>query len=221
MFRGFSDRTIDFMWGIRMNNERSWFEEHRDDYKNVLETPMKELGAQVFDAISEKCEDMNLILKVSRIFRDMRRLHGRGPYKDHLWFCIREPAEEWTDKPVFWFELMPESWSYGLGYYCARAQTMAKLRRHIDNDPKELETLVREFNTQSEFIIEGEDYKKPKGDPGELLLEWYNKKGFSLIHKQPNGEEIFLPLLAERIAGGFLYLLPFYKLLSAIESDII
>lgn len=221
MFRGFSDRTIDFMWGIRMNNERPWFEEHRDDYKNGLETPMKELGAQVFDAISEKCEDMNLILKVSRIFRDMRRLHGRGPYKDHLWFCIREPVEEWTDKPVFWFELMPESWSYGLGYYCARAQTMAKLRRRIDNDPRELEALVREFNTQSEFIIEGEDYKKPKGDPGELLLEWYNKKGFSLIHKQPNGEEIFSPLLAERIAGGFLYLLPFYKLLSAIESEMI
>ena len=26
MFQGFSDKTIDFMWGIRFNNEKTWFE---------------------------------------------------------------------------------------------------------------------------------------------------------------------------------------------------
>ena len=26
MFTGFTDETVDFMWGIRFNNERTWFE---------------------------------------------------------------------------------------------------------------------------------------------------------------------------------------------------
>ena len=26
MFTGFTDATVDFMWGIRFNNERPWFE---------------------------------------------------------------------------------------------------------------------------------------------------------------------------------------------------
>ena len=28
MFEGFSQETVDFMWGIRFNNERGWFEAH-------------------------------------------------------------------------------------------------------------------------------------------------------------------------------------------------
>ena len=29
MFTGFTDATVDFMWGIRFNNERPWFEDHK------------------------------------------------------------------------------------------------------------------------------------------------------------------------------------------------
>ena len=28
MFQGFTPETIDFLWGIRMNNNREWFLEH-------------------------------------------------------------------------------------------------------------------------------------------------------------------------------------------------
>ena len=31
MFRGFSPETMDFLWGIRMNNERSWFLAHKNE----------------------------------------------------------------------------------------------------------------------------------------------------------------------------------------------
>ena len=29
MFTGFTPETIDFLWGIRMNNNRDWFLEHK------------------------------------------------------------------------------------------------------------------------------------------------------------------------------------------------
>ena len=32
MFTGFTDETVDFMWGIRFNNERTWFEAHKETY---------------------------------------------------------------------------------------------------------------------------------------------------------------------------------------------
>jgi len=37
MFNGFSEQTIDFLWGIRLNNEKSWFESHKEEYKRVLD----------------------------------------------------------------------------------------------------------------------------------------------------------------------------------------
>ena len=30
-FTGFAPETFDFLWGIRMNNNRDWFEAHKDD----------------------------------------------------------------------------------------------------------------------------------------------------------------------------------------------
>ena len=31
MFEGFSQETVDFMWGIRLNNEKSWLEDNKSD----------------------------------------------------------------------------------------------------------------------------------------------------------------------------------------------
>ena len=127
MFQGFSDATIDFMWGIRFNNERSWFQQHKEEYQAHLYTPMKELAQEVFVRVDGAHPELGLCCKVSRIYRDARRLHGRGPYKDHLWFCIRGAGEQWHDRPTFWFELAPEQWSYGLGFWCAQASTMVEM----------------------------------------------------------------------------------------------
>ena len=49
MFTGFTDETVDFMWGIRFNNERSWFEAHKEIYVKEFYEPMKELGDEVYE----------------------------------------------------------------------------------------------------------------------------------------------------------------------------
>ena len=100
--------------------------------------PMRELGEQVHAAVEEEFPKLGLNLHVSRIYRDARRLHGRGPYKDHLWFTLRRPKEEWVSQPAFYFELAPEYYSMGMGWYDATPLTMAKLRARIDRDPKPL-----------------------------------------------------------------------------------
>lgn len=219
MFHGFSQETVDFMWGIRFNNEKSWFDAHKREYLDHLDGPMRALGGDVYDMFSEKHPELGLQLHVCRIYRDARRLHGRGPYKDHLWFTIRKAEDEWTDSPVFWFELDPDKWNYGLGYYSSKAITMAKHRARIDRDPKPLEKLARLLGEQREFILEGESYARPKGDPGKLLRDWYNMKNFSLIHEDRLTEEIYSPELAARVAEGFSFLVPFYDYFSTLYAD--
>ena len=39
MFQGFSPETIDFLWGIRMNNNREWFLPHKQQYIDALYEP--------------------------------------------------------------------------------------------------------------------------------------------------------------------------------------
>ena len=52
MFTGFTDETVDFMWGIRFNNERAWFEAHKEIYLTHFYQPMRELGDELYDYIA-------------------------------------------------------------------------------------------------------------------------------------------------------------------------
>ena len=72
MFTGFTPETIDFLWGIRMNNNRDWFLEHKKQYVSTLYEPMKALGKDLFAPFMEI---PGTILKVSRIYRDARLHH--------------------------------------------------------------------------------------------------------------------------------------------------
>ena len=219
MFQGFDDTTVDFMWGIRFNNDRAWFAEHKQEYLDHFQTPMRELQREVYDHIAPQLEDYGLMGKTSRIYRDARRLHGRGPYRDCLWFCVRSPGEQWHDAPTFWFELAPERWSYGLGFWCAQAATMAKFRARLDRDPVKAETLIRALNGQSEFVLEGPSYAKAKTAPSEELAAWYNKKNFSFQHEEKNSAVLYDHALADRLAEGMEFLMPFYRFLAPIAGD--
>ena len=39
MFQGFSQEAVDFLWGIRFNNERGWFEAHKEEYLTLVAGP--------------------------------------------------------------------------------------------------------------------------------------------------------------------------------------
>ena len=156
------------------------------------------------------------MLKMSRIYRDMRRLHGNGPYKDHLWFCVRAGGEEWTGRPTFYFEIGPDYYSYGMGFWAPKAALMEAYRKGIDAQPEKLEKLVRRFNRQTVFQLTGQEYARKKGETSKLLEPWYNRKTLNFQHDAAPDERLFSPELAEDIISGFESLMPLYKYFDAL-----
>ncbi len=219
MFQGFSQESVDFLWGIRFHNERSWFLNHKEEYLSLVDRPMRDLAAQVGESMAEEFPQLGLSVKVSRIYRDARRLHGRGPYKDHLWFSLRRPAEAEGAEPGFYFEIAPEYYSFGMGCYDPTPLTMAKLRARIDRDPKPLEKLVRALEKRGDFVLDGEQYKRPKGDPGPLLYPWYNRRQIGLSSDHNCEGLLFAPALADQVTEGFRFLVPCYQYLRDLSGD--
>ena len=211
MFQGFSQGAVDFLWGIRFNNERSWFLAHKQEFLDLVDTPMKELGRQLWQAMEEEYPELGLNLHVCRIYRDARRLFGRGPYKDHLWFCVRTGDKDWTGRPTFYFEIAPEYYSYGMGFWQAPAGLMEAFRRDLQEHPAKFEKLVRGFEKQDIFTLNGDSYARSKGEISDRLRPWFQKKSITLSHELPLDEKIFHPELAEEILENFRMLVPFYK----------
>ena len=212
MFTGFTDETVDFMWGIRFNNERSWFEEHKEIYLRHFYEPMKELGGEIYEFVRDQRPDYSLICKVSRIYRDARRLHGRGPYKDHLWFSIRKPTStHWTERPVFWFEIRPEGYGYGMGMWMAKPFTMECYRKEILEHPERLLPLAEAMAEQDVFVLDSPEYKRPKeGTPDGILANWYNRKGFSISCERDWDSTLESRKIVEEMVEGFEFLMPYY-----------
>ena len=53
MFEGYSPETVDFLWGIRLNNNREWFTQHKKDYANYLYEPTKALGKDLLVLVGD------------------------------------------------------------------------------------------------------------------------------------------------------------------------
>ncbi len=70
MFQGFSQQAVDFLWGIRLNNERSWFLAHKQEYQTLVAEPLRQLGEEVHQAMEDAFPELGLNLYVSRIYRD-------------------------------------------------------------------------------------------------------------------------------------------------------
>ena len=216
MFTGFSQETVDFLWGIRFNNERGWFEAHKADYLRYALAPLRELGEELYDYMAGKYPALWLNLHVSRIYRDARRLFGRGPYKDHLWLSLRHENEGWTSRPVFYFEIMPEGYSYGMGFYDATPQVMERFRARAAADPGSLERLARRLSRQKDFSLEGDCYARPKPAPTPALESWISRKNITLCRDLPYDEVSFSPALAEQVKRGFDFLVPYYEYFAAL-----
>ena len=218
MFEGFSQEAVDFLWGITLHNERSWFLAHKEEYSTLLDAPLKALGHEVFDALEPDLPPRSMHLHVCRIYRDARRLHGRGPYKEHLWFQIERPHERFEGVPCLYFEIAPNYFSYGCGYWNAGASTMAKLRHRIDTSPAPLEKITRKLR-RSRFTLGGEEYKRPKGDAGTLLNPWYNRKNILISYEDDPDGVLFTPQLKDELVDGFRLLMPAFDYLDSLSAD--
>ena len=207
MFTGFRPETVDFLWGIRMNNNREWFLEHKKDYVNHLYEPMKALGKDLFQPFIEKSGEL---LKVSRIYRDAR-LHHPLPYKESLWICIRQDVEWWGENPCLYFEINPEGVDYGFFIWKPRTAVLEDFRRYISAKPAEFLALIEQVESATGQTIEAECYKRPRPCPDPRLERFFAwKSQIGCTRHEDFSEATFGPELGERVAAYFEQLMPLY-----------
>ena len=194
-FQGFSPETIDFLWGIRMNNNREWFTAHKTEYTKYLVEPMKAMARDV----SEPFKDIpGFLCKTSRIYKDMR-MHPPVPYKESLWTCLRREESWWQQEPTLCFEIRPEGFRFGFLFYAPTVPMMNAMRKHMGEHPDEFLKLVHQVEKNSGIPIEGTYYVKKKPCPDARLEPYYQLRNVMAIRDLPVTDELFKPELAELV----------------------
>ena len=207
MFQGFTPETFDFLWGIRMNNNRDWFMQHKQQYIDTLYEPMKALDRELFEPFVEKPGNL---LKVSRIYRDAR-LHHPDPYKESLWICIRQDVDWWAENPCLYFEVSPEGASYGFVNWKPRVSTLEDFRRDISARPEPFLELMAQTEAAAGIPITADLYKRPKETQDPRLAPYFAWKGnIACCKETAPGDTLFTPGLVQEVRSFFEALIPFY-----------
>ena len=207
MFEGFSPETIDFLWGIRMNNNKEWFTANKKTYVDYVYEPMKALGKALFQPFLDRPGN---ILKVSRIYRDAR-MHPPEPYKESLWICIRQDVEWWAENPCLYFEVNPEGVSYGFFIWKPRTAALEEFRRYITAHADEFLALIRATEEAVGQPILADTYKRPKPTEDKALEPFFAWRGqIGCTRDVAPGPEMFGPELKKEVADFFEKLTPLY-----------
>jgi uncharacterized protein (TIGR02453 family) len=217
----FSPQSLLFLSQVRQENSKEWFEAHRDDYETGLLQPLRALVEALGNSMLQIDDLLDIRPAIgktlSRIHRDTRFSHDKSRYRSNMWLTFKRYSKDWTDAPVYFFELFPDGWRFGLGYYRASRLTMEHFRHSLREQPEAFLAIARSLGEQ--FTLEGERYKRPLvKDQPEELARWYNFKSFAAIANRSDIGTLFSPELATVVAEGFRQLAPLYHYLMQIES---
>ena len=208
MFQGFTPETVDFLWGIRMNNNREWFTQHKAQYVSTLYEPMKALGQALFTPFLDRPGNL---LKVSRIYRDAR-LHHPLPYKESLWICIRRDVQWWAENPCLYFEINPEGIDYGFFLWKPRTTFLEDFRRELSAHPEDFLGMLRSVEEAVGQRVEAVCYKRPKPCENKDLAPYFAwKEQIGCTRHEDFSPDTFGPELEGRVLDYFQKLTPLYE----------
>ena len=167
-FESFPRATLTFLRGIRRNNKKAWFDEHRSDYDRYYVDVAKSFVSSIAPRLKKLSSGMVAEPKINgsifRINRDIRISNDKRPYKDHLDFAFWEGEKKQSSSSLF-LRISPDGVYIGLGFHKGCPEHERALRAALvdERSSKSLMRIVKRFEKIGSQI-EGKHYKRmPRG----------------------------------------------------------
>jgi uncharacterized protein (TIGR02453 family) len=168
-FSGFPKQTVRFLAELSRNNDKGWFDAHREDYERYFVQTARDFVEALGPRLTKLDPEIQAIAKVNgsimRINRDIRFSKDKTPYKDHLDLWFWSGDKRGWDGSGFFFRLTPTRLILGAGTHVFAPPALARYRMDV-LDPKRgaaLAKVILGLETKG-YTLGGETYKKtPRG----------------------------------------------------------
>lgn len=222
-FTGISPEAVFLLAENRFNNSKSFYEAHKQQIKDGVLIPLRQIVNDVSDIMLGMNKDMILqpMRCISRVRRDTRFTHDKSLYRENMWIMFRHQKNH-LPTPVLWFEFFPDGYDFGCGIISATPAFMEFWRKKIVEKEKPLLAAVRKAEA-SGLAPDNDLYKRSKADAdgvGGKLKYWYDSKNvFMSAHTEGladlNDPEAFIG----KLRGAYSAAAPLYKLLLEITTE--
>ncbi len=195
-----------FLKDLSQNNNREWFNEHRDNYEEAR-SEFEKLLAAVISRISLFDESIRGIQPQDctyRIYRDTRFSADKTPYKIHFGGYINAKGKK-SDHCGYYVHIQPEGCLLAGGSLCLPSPVLKAVRQSIYDNIDEYISIVEDPAFKKYFPVVGEDFLKtaPKGFPKDFkYIDYLKCKEYTCSYYIP--DSFFLaPDMLDRIEDVF------------------
>ena len=171
----FPKSANNFLAKLSRNNNREWFDKHREEYSAALLEPAQEFVVELGEKLQTIRPNIIALPKIDksifRLHRDVRFSKDKLPYKTNLGIIFWEGDDKKLESSGFYFHLEPKYFFLGGGTYMF-SDTMIKTYREALTDKTAGEQLIKAIKkvTKSGYKIGGNILRDPQRTSMKISL---------------------------------------------------
>jgi uncharacterized protein (TIGR02453 family) len=219
-FAGFPKDFFAFFRELKANNNRVWFEDNKQRFRDSVQAPMS-------DFISAMAPKLAKISKhfvadprpnggsMFRIYRDVRFAKDKRPYKEHAACHFRHALGKDVHAPGFYMHFAPGDVMFGGGLWMPPPDALAKIRGSIAAKPQAWKNVLGDKAFAKTFDgVSGDALSRPpRGfDAEHPFIADIRRKSFFAMH-DGDVKLASSPKLADEVAATFVSAKPLLKFL--------
>lgn len=165
----FPNDAVKFLSKLKRNNNKEWFESHRQEFVSTVLEPAQEFVVVLGELLRTIAPGIIAIPKIDksifRLHRDVRFSKDKSPYKTNLGILWWEGNRKKMECSGFYFHVEPGYSFLGAGQYMFADDLLKKYRQivYVPDKAKELDTIVKKLKKKG-YRLGGKKYKRvPKG----------------------------------------------------------
>ncbi|MEL4308445.1 DUF2461 domain-containing protein [Joostella sp. CR20] len=208
-----SPSVYNFLNQLKENNNRDWFNEHKDEFK-ASQQLVKKFFAELFETF-QKYDEVDQV-KLFRIYRDVRFSANKQPYKEHFsgTFSRKKPQL----RGGYYLHFEPGNTFLACGFWAPEKEDLNRIRKEFEIDATEIRAIVNAPDFKKEFgSLEGDELKTaPRGfDKNHPAIDLIKKKQY-IVTKNFTDKEVMSPDFQEKVIEAYKTIRPFFDYMSDV-----
>ena len=174
-FSGYSAQTLPFLNSIRQNNNKVWFEAHKNEYEKLILNPSRAFVVEMGEHLQALEPTINAVPKINkslfRIYRDTRRMGAnKEPIKSRIGVIFWQGNGKRLQSSGFYMHFSPDELFVAVGVRWFEKPMLDAYREYIKDDTKrsELQSIIDMLESKGYSIIEKGYKRYPKGFTKEM-----------------------------------------------------
>ena len=225
-FNGFPRELIQFYQGLSRNNDKSWFNEHKDIYRRHVIAPAQAFVVSMGERLRVLSPGVvadaraNGAGSIFRIYRDLRFSKDKQPYKTFLGIFFWEGNGKRMENPGFYFHLEPDHLMLGVGMHTFPRRLLETYRDSVVHREHgvALAQAIEQVSAKGPYNVGGRHYERiPAGyDAHHKNTDLLLHNGLYASTESPIPEELFSESILDYCFDRFEDMAPIHHWLVAM-----